>query len=542
MSAAVEPESGVPAFILHLHGHLPWVNHPEHELFLEEDWFFEAVSDCYLPLLEMMDGWERDGIEAGFTMGLSPPLLSMMKEPNLQARVTRYLNARVTLARRHKEHLAPQSPYREATEDALSRAERALERFESLGQDLTRAFRHHWDAGRVELITCGATHGLQPVLLDEGALFAQVREAVATHERHLGRKPRGIWLPECGITPMSFGPLAEHNLVFTYGEDRAVLLASPPPAFGVHRPLWTPEGVAVFARDPGAAKEVWSSEEGYPGDFRYREFYRDLGYDASEDLLDAVHLQGTGARKQVGLKLNRITGKVGLDEKLPYSPKAAAEAVEAHSSHFVHRRAEDARALRRALGVEPCITSSFDAELFGHWWFEGPRFLDLVVRKLAARAKEDPTCPRPMTAYRYLELHPTHQVSEPAVSSWGDGGAFSVWVNGKNDHFWRKIHDARLRLGAQARRYRDEPSGTPLGRALRQATREVLLASSSDWPFILTMGTQMGYANKRPLVHLSRAHRLLEGLEQGWVDEPDLAPLEVRDGLFADVDPASFAR
>lgn len=540
--SAITADVGQPSFVLVLHGHLPWVNHPEHEHFLEEDWFFEGIADCYLPLLEMLDGWERDGVQASFTLDISPPLLSMLKEPSLTARAARYLDARRVLARRHLERLSDDDPYRAATVDALHRAERALARFEEIGRDLPSALRRHWDAGRVELMTCGVTHGLHPVLLDEGGIEAQVREAVRTHEALLGRRPRGIWLPECGITPTSFDFLADENLVFTFGEDRAILLANPPPAFGVYRPIWTPEGVAVFSRDPGAAKEVWSAEEGYPGDFRYREFYRDLGYDADEELLDPVHRQGTGARKQVGIKLSRITGRVSLSEKQPYEPHQAEEAVQGHSEHFVNRRIEDARRLREELGVAPCITSAFDAELFGHWWFEGPRFLDLVVRKLAERAKDDPSVPRPVSAFQYLEQHQTHQVSEPAVSSWGDGGAFTVWVNGKNDQFWRKLHDARLRLGEQARRHPGADPGSLVGRALKQATREVLLASSSDWPFILTMGTQMGYAHRRPLVHLSRAHRLLEGLERDHVDEHDLHQMEVRDGLFAHVDPGPFAR
>ena len=541
MKGRLQPETGTASFVLHLHGHLPWVNHPEHEFFLEEDWFFEGVADCYLPILAFMDGWERDGIPGAFTMGISPPLLSMMKEPNLQERTARYLNARVSLARRYLSRIQADNEFREAAEDALARAERYLDQFESLGRDLTRGFLHHWHQGRVELITCGVTHGLHPVLLDEGGIRAQVQEAVRIHEKFLGQRPRGIWLPECGISPKSFELLAEAGIVFTYGEDRSILLASPPPAFGVHRPIYSPEGVALFARDPGAAKEVWSAEEGYPGDFRYREFYRDLGYDAPDDLLDAAHLQGTGARKQVGLKLHRITGKVDLDGKRAYSPREAEEAVRGHAEHFVSRRSEDARRLKEMLGVEPCITASFDAELFGHWWFEGTRFIDLVVRNLAERAKQDASTPRAVSALQYLQSCHTHQVAEPAVSSWGDGGAFKVWVNGQNDHIWRKIHDARLRLGQQADRLRAEDSGSLLGRALRQATREVLLASSSDWPFIITMGTQMGYAGKRTLVHLSRAHRLLEALEQGHVDENDLRQMESRDGILPDVNPGFFA-
>jgi 1,4-alpha-glucan branching enzyme len=528
------------SLVIALHGHLPFLNHPEYETFLEEDWLFEAVSDCYLPILQMLDGWQKDGVRAQITMGLSPPLLSMLALPGLRERTTRAMEARLTLAHRALREHAADSPWLPALVCAVDETERVFARWEACGRDLARAFaEHHW-AGRVELMTCSATHGLAPVLLDEVAIRAQVKEAVKAHERLLGFRPRGIWLPECGIHPWALDVLAEENLMFTFSEDRAVRYAWPPPQHDVYRPIFSPEGVAVFPRDPGSAKEVWSAQEGYPGDFRYREFYRDLGYDAPEAWLDPVHRQGTGGRKNVGVKLHRITGRVGLDEKLPYDPLAAASAVAEHAWHFARRRTEDAADVEKAIGTAPCITAAFDAELFGHWWHEGPWFLDKFLRILAAGQVDGVACPTPVSAYSYLVEQPTQQVSHPAVSSWGDGGAFEVWCNAKNDWMWKRIHDVRLRLGAVARR-EPEWRGTILERALKQATREVLLAQSSDWPFILTMGTQTGYATKRPVVHLSRAHRLIAGLEQGFVNEADLLQIEERDAVFADVDPAAFA-
>ena len=326
-----------------LHGHLPFVCHPEHEFFLEEDWFFEAVSDCYLPLLKMLDGWKRDGIAAAYTMGLSPPLLHMLASPLLRERTVRYLDGRRTLARRGLETRPVDSPFRDALAFSLEETEWALGRFEGAERDLAFAFAEHHAEGRVELMTCGATHGLLPVLLDEASCEAQVAEAVATHERFLSSRPRGIWLPECGVTPLVLDVLARHDLAFTFCEDRAVRFARPAPVRGTGRPIYSPEGVAFFARDPEAAREVWSAELGYPGDPRYREFYRDLGYDAEESLLDPVHKQGTGDRKNTGVKLHRITGMLpsgrmaGLDDKLPYDPSAAENAAEAHARHFCER-------------------------------------------------------------------------------------------------------------------------------------------------------------------------------------------------------------
>ncbi|OGQ24506.1 MAG: hypothetical protein A2138_15920 [Deltaproteobacteria bacterium RBG_16_71_12] len=526
-------------FVLALHGHLPFINHPEHEHFLEEDWFFEAVADCYLPLLSMLDGWQQDRVPASLTMGLSPPLLAMMATPGLRERTHRYLDARRTLCERYLGTIGHDHPFRKAALFAREEAEHAEARYDGVGGDLARAFAEHHQAGRVEVMTCAATHGLAPILQDAHVLRAQVREAVKAHERALGIRPRGVWLPECGLHPDALAAVADENLCFTFSEDRAVRFAWPPPQHDVYRPIWSPEGVAVFPRDPGSAKEVWSAQEGYPGDFRYREFYRDLGYDASDDLKDPAHKQGTGASKNVGAKLHRITGRVSLDDKQPYDPDAARTAVQGHAQHFAERRAADAADIEEALGTAPCITAAFDAELFGHWWHEGPWFLDAFLRKLAAGSVDGKRTPRPVTAYHYLELEPTQQVTYPAVSSWGDGGAFEVWVNGKNDWLWRKVHDGQ-------RRFEDvvKSRGAGLGvteRATKQAARELLLAQSSDWPFILTMGTQMGYAQRRPVVHLSRLHRLLFMLEQGRVDEADLAQMEERDGVFPDVDPGALA-
>jgi 1,4-alpha-glucan branching enzyme len=519
--------------VVALHGHLPFIHHPEHEFFLEEDWYFEALADCYLPILAMLDGWRNDGVRASITMGLSPPLLSMMALHDLRERTARYLDARRRLVDRYLGTISHDNEFRKAALFNRDETDRAIARFDGCGRDVARAFAEHHQAGRVEVMTCSVTHGLAPVLQDGDQIRAQVTEAVKAHERHMGFRPRGIWLPECGIHPTALAAIADENLCFTFSEDRAVRYAWPPPAHDVYRPIWSPEGVGVFPRDPGSAKEVWSAQEGYPGDFRYREFYRDLGYDASDNLLDPVHKQGTGAKKNVGAKLHRITGRVPLEDKQPYDPDAAWLAIQGHAQHFAERRTQDAKDLEDALGVEPCITAAFDAELFGHWWHEGPWFLDAFLRKLASGAVAGMSAPRPITAYHYLELNPTQQVSFPAVSSWGDGGAFEVWCNQKNDWLWRRVHDAQ-------HRYRDvvrSGRGNTHERALKQAARELLLAQSSDWPFILTMGTQMGYARRRPVVHLSRCHRILHMLETGNVNEADISQMEERDAVLPDVDP-----
>src|ERR1022692_3406142 len=89
-----------------LHAHLPFVRHPEHEKFLEENWLFEAVTETYLPLLRLLQGWLRDGLDARLTLTLTPTLCSMLLDPLLQDRYVRHLNGLIDLAKKeiHRTH------------------------------------------------------------------------------------------------------------------------------------------------------------------------------------------------------------------------------------------------------------------------------------------------------------------------------------------------------------------------------------------------------------------------------------------------------
>src|SRR5215510_5361643 len=85
-------------FALVLHAHLPFVRHPEHAHFLEENWLYEAITESYLPLIQVMDGWLRDGMETRLTLTLSPPLCAMLLDPLLQDRYVRHLDGLIELA------------------------------------------------------------------------------------------------------------------------------------------------------------------------------------------------------------------------------------------------------------------------------------------------------------------------------------------------------------------------------------------------------------------------------------------------------------
>jgi 1,4-alpha-glucan branching enzyme len=364
------------------------------------------------------------------------------------------------------------------------------------------------------------------------AVRAQVRVAVQTHEAILGRKPRGIWLPECGYYPGVDEILKEEGIRFFIIDTHGILFGTPRPKYGVFAPVYCPSGVAAFGRDIESSKSVWSAEEGYPGDGSYREFYRDIGFDLDYEYIKP-YLNGDGARINTGIKYYKITGKGG--EKEPYDPDAAREKAAEHAGNFIFNRAKQIEHLERLMHKEPLVLSPYDAELYGHWWFEGPKWLEFVFKKIHF----DQDVFKTITPMEYLEKFPKNQVIRPTLSSWGYNGYAEVWLNGSNDWIYRHLHKAAERMIAAANS-RPSADGNQR-RALNQMARELLLAQASDWAFIMKTGTHTSYAAKRTSDHIDRFTRLWEQVEKNSIDTGYLESIESLDNIFPRIDYRVYA-
>ena len=525
-----------------LHAHLPFVRHPEHDDFLEECWLFEAIVETYLPLLEVFDRLVRDGVPFAVTVTLTPTLCAMLRDPLLQARTQRYLDRVVELAEREIGRTAileDERPYQTA---CFYR-----DRFRSLQAqyhdrwhgDLVGAFRSFQDSGQVEIITCAATHGFLPLMADHGgAVRAQIRVACEDYARHFGRRPRGIWLPECAYFAGLDRELAAAELRWFVLDAHGLLLAKPRPHAAMYAPGFTPAGPAVFGRDREASRQVWSAEVGYPGDSRYRDFYRDIGFDLPVDQLTPVVPEGA-PRRFTGIKYHRVTDRsVPFTQKDFYRRDDAVDAVRAHAAHFLESRARQLATWQEVLGRPPVLLVPFDAELFGHWWYEGPEFIEEFFRLAAATDSGV----KLTTPSRYLQENPTQQLLDPSPSSWGQNGYWEVWLQPRNAWIYRHLQVAARRLSELAKEHLGMIGATPLlDRALRQMGRELLLAQSSDWAFLMKTGTASEYAEQRTRSHLSRFNRLYAAVRRGEVDASELARFEARDNLFPNLDWRAFA-
>ncbi|MCS6804413.1 MAG: DUF1957 domain-containing protein [Acidobacteriota bacterium] len=521
-------EQGLLALIFH--AHLPFVRHPEYPEFLEEDWLFEAISETYIPLLFLFRTLAEEGIGFRVTMGLTPPLCEMLVDPLLQQRYVKHLHRLIELSEKEVERTKNHPAQHETARMYLDHFRAAQTIYEDQCQrNLVNGFRELQDAGYLEIITCAATHGFLPLMSTTEARRAQIQVARRNYIKHFGRDPQGIWLPECAYEPGLEQLLAEAGIRYFIVDSHGIMYGQPRPLRGIYAPVKTPADVYAFARDVETSEQVWSSEIGYPGDPVYREFYRDLGYDAEYEYIKP-YLHSDGVRRNIGLKYHRVTGKVGLDQKDFYVPSIATERAAEHARHFLTSRQRQAEYLYPLLGRKPLIVSPYDAELFGHWWFEGPQFLNFLIRM----TYYDTDRIRLATPLDYLSEYNDIQQQTPASSSWGAEGYYRMWLNGSTEWIYPHLHYAERRMIELANQ---NPTAQGLRlRALNQAARELLLAQSSDWPFIISTGTAVSYAIKRVKDHIHRFHRLDEAIQSGQIDEQWLEDVESKDTIFQEID------
>jgi 1,4-alpha-glucan branching enzyme len=526
-------------FSLILHAHLPFVRHPEYPEFLEEDWLYEAITEVYLPLLFILRNLRDANAAPRLAINISPPLSEMLADELLAQRYSRHLANLLSLAEKELRRTASEAPeFIEAAKMYVEILSASTDLWENqYRRNLISAFRELQDDGVLEIITCGATHGFLPLISTLEARRAQIAVAAKNYSKHFGRNPRGIWLPECAYEPGVEDLLKEFGIEYFIADSHAILYGDPRPKYGVHSPVVCPNGVAVFARDVETSRQVWSAEIGYPGNDLYREFYRDIGWDAPLDYLKP-HLHKDGMRRHLGLKFHRITGKtVPQQLKEPYIPTAAREQAARDAEHFLRARIRQAVELRAMFGGRPpLIVSPYDAELFGHWWFEGPQFLDFFFRKLHYDQSEIAA----LSPADFLDLGLPIQVQQPSASSWGENGYYKVWLNERNAWMYPYQHDAERQMTAAANAVASGGRDDQSLRILKQMARELLLAESSDWAFQIYQGTTVEYSTRRFKSHIHRFNLLSGLLGKAALSDEDAALLkeiESRDSIFPEIDP-----
>lgn len=554
------------AFTFVLHSHLPYARQAgmwPHG----EEWVHEAIAETYLPLWSALYDLAEEGVDYKITISVTPILAEQLGDPLIVEHFLTY------------------------AEERAAWAAADIERFEKAGDDEMKALAvwfHHWysrnlttfrdrfnsdllgslkdlqDRGFVEISTCAATHGYLPLLSRDSSIFGQIQTGVDTFVKHFGRRPKAIWLPECAYRPAyvddSTGEdvlrpglesfLAAQGIRVFFSETHTVEGGRPVgkaagDAMGVYgsisrryvidattqeqqkpgttfKSYWVgdaPGEVAVLGRNNRTGQQVWSGSFGYPGDAVYREFHRKDGVS--------------------GMQYWRVGGpEMDLGSKPPYNPERARQRVDEHAGHFVGLVDALLKDYKDQTGEYGIISSNYDTELFGHWWFEGVDWLKGVLRGLAELDSVDLT-----TASTWVEQHGGEEVMVLPESSWGMGGNHFTWMNVDTEWMWKPIHAAESRMEELVDRHPDVDG--ELLEVLNQAARELLLLQSSDWPFLVTTGQAKEYASQRFTEHVDRFNSLADIAERDedlTEDEREmLAALQNRDNPFSHIDYHVFA-
>ncbi|MFP3903136.1 MAG: 1,4-alpha-glucan branching protein domain-containing protein [Armatimonadota bacterium] len=561
-------------FSLVLHGHIPYVlghgTWPHGSQML-----YEAAADTYLPLLNVVSKLASEGIKSNLTIGLTPVAMEQLDDERFKDWFVGYLNEKVCMAQQNA------GQFRDMGNLHLAYlAERWQDHYHNLHYqfcaqydcDILGEFRRQQDAGNIEVITSAATHGYLPLLHEDASVQAQILQGVTTYEKHMGRRPRGCWLPECAYRPRAeWAPpphirgeeipylrkgieefLSENGFDYFIVDTHLLGGGDPLPVrieetdtlgklWGQIRRVDGPSGdykspyrpyfvgsqfedhppvVALF-RDPETSIKVWSGEYGYPGDFDYLDFHK-------------KHIPGD-------LRYWRVTDeRADLGSKDLWSPDNAGDRAREHAGNFLWTVKETLRG-NPMHDVGPLVVSPFDAELFGHWWFEGIWWIEHVLRWMAHDEEINVTTPGGYLAHNT----PTEAITLPE-GSWGAGGGHWVWLNEDVDWTWERIYDAELDMQDLVRRYGRGHDET-MQKLMKQAARELLLLQASDWQFLITTKSAPDYAAIRIHSHysdfkkcadLARRYARGEWIEQEEWDE--FGAIQARDNVFDTIDPLWF--
>lgn len=506
-------------FTFVLHTHLPWLAH--HGRWpVGEEWLYQSWAASYLPLMRVLRTLAAEGRRSVLTLGMTPVVTAQLDDPYCLDGMAHWVanwQLRAREAGLRAPHGADDAPF--ATPEAMrafgareyTEAGRALEEMEVLwrhgGSPLLRQL---IDAGTIELLGGPLAHPFQPLLNPRLREFA-LREGLADAGQRFAHTPRGIWAPECAYAPgMEAGYAAAGVTHF---------MVDGPSLHGdtaLGRPV-ADSDVIAFGRDLQVSYRVWSPKSGYPGHASYRDFHT----------FDHV----------TGLKPARVTGRaVPSEAKAPYDPDRADAAINQHVDDFVAVVRQRLSTESARIGRPAHVIAAFDTELFGHWWYEGPVWLERVLRALPEAGVRVGTL-SDAVAEGYVG-----DAVELPPSSWGSGKDWQVWSGEQVGDFVTlntEVVDAALSTVDKALA-QNVAVGAPTPRDVvaDQILREALLTVSSDWPFMVSKDTAADYARYRAHLHAHATREIADALAAGRRDQANrlAAGWNRADGLFGALD------
>ena len=497
----------------------------------EESWFFEALSETYLPLLDMFRRLEDSHVPFRLGFSLSPVFAQMLSDELLHKKYIAYLDNQIEFGKQELErvksnpemHLLAKRCFDQVVEQRASFASR----YEG---NIVRAFDYYQHKGNIEFLATTAIPAFLPFLCPyPESVQAQIEVALAYYRYSLGITPQGFWLPELGWV-RELGPiLRSYGFTYTITDSHGFVFGSPPPSRGTFYPAKTPKGLFILGRDFHATADIAAMQKKGP----YRDNSRDIGYELPLAALGSF-LSRDGARFSTGFKYWKAHG--GNQGEL-YNPDAAQEAAAEDARVFLENCCSRLSSAARHMQEQPLSLCALNADSFGRQWHEGPNFLEALFRRAADRRELKLMVPSDYLCHQQAS---SFEISTPEFSSWGKNGYAEVWLDSSNDWIYRHLNRSIERMVELADRYSENSSLKE--RALNQAAREILLAQSSDWPAFLYRQEYTDYARFQLENALQNFTTIYEALGSSHISAEWLTKLERRHNIFPDINYRVFRR
>jgi 1,4-alpha-glucan branching enzyme len=519
-----------------LNAHLPFIPRPGFPTSREESWFFEALSETYIPLLEMLDHLDADHIPFKLGLALSPVLSHLLRDETLLIHYLEYVDRQIEFGARELDRTVGDSllhPLARAYYDrVLDKRILFTERYE---MDILNVLDLYQKKGRLEILTTSATHCFLPLYAAcPEAVQAQLEVAVSSYRNVFGRNPQGFWLPEFGWCAELDVFLKAYNFSYTMVDTHGALMGSGEARRGCFYPVKTPSQMFVLIRDYYAHRDLFDPERGYCSSPVYQDYYRDAGYELARELVEPFRGE-LGVRMPTGLKYwaqgNEDAGRGIYDAQ-----KAQAEARK-HARFFLDNRISRLDQAGEYMTETPISLCAYNADHLGRFWREGFTFLETIYREGADREEIQFMNP---ADYLFKQNIPEMETVIPEFSSWGTNGYAEMWLNSSNDWMYRHTARSMDRMIELAERF---PNDSGLKeRALNQAARELLLAQSSDWPRMLYNREFPDFAGGRIKLFLRNFMTIYEALGSNYISTEWLTTLERRHNIFPHINYRVFRR
>ncbi len=546
-------KSGNVVFVLH--SHLPWVlNHGKWPH--GEEWIHEAVAECYIPLLNVIEELKKMNIKSDFTISFSPVLLEQLTNPTYSERFIKYCEDKITLARKDEIRFMRWGESQQKIGLAVYWQNWYKDKLDYYKDNdgIVSKFKEYQDIGLIELMTCGATHLYYPIAPTDKSIDWQIKASIYNYEKHFGKKPKGTWIPECGYRPsydwQSYLPiipynqkhkrqgveelLAKNGMNYSFVDEDLILAgefehnSNQHNSVDILRSYWvksrfstTGDAIQFYGRHKDLAMQVWSGDSGYPGHGDYLDFHKKQ--DKSQ------------------LRYWRVTdNKLDMQFKQLYNPEWINDKIDLQTHHFIHHLEETSQEFKNRTGETAVICLPFDTELFGHWWFEGPEFIKRMIEGIS----RSPHIEMKTASDNLNEINSKNTISI-TEGSWGEENNHSVWMNENVKWCWEMIYNAENRFNNLLKLFDEESlhkQSKQIIKLINLGLKEIMLLQSSDWEFLIHNQSARDYAELRIVNHYSDFLRICSYIERLFnndtlskEEKDDIKKITKRDDLFPEL-------